>query len=118
MEGELTRIERRYGKNETDYKIHEGFDAGAIIKVKFAIPGKMHIRQFVELLEAVGAYIGLSPYGWKKNSFGHFQVMEVCPRGGYHKKSRRRGPDRPAVRRDLAASAEMHPPTAGRGDGE
>ena len=116
VEGEVTNIERRYGKGEADYKIHEGFDAGAAITVKFAIPGKMHIRQFVELLEAVGDYVGISPYGWKRGSFGHFKVLEVNPRGGSYKKGGRRRTDIPALRRNLAAGAEMHPPsTDGRG---
>jgi hypothetical protein len=113
VEGDVTKIERRYGNGENDVKVHEGFDAGATIIVKFAIPGKMHVRQFVELLEAIGDYIGISPYGWKRGKFGHFKVLEVNPRGGRYKKGGRRSTDRPAVRRNLAAGAEMHPPTTG-----
>jgi len=114
VEGAITKIERRYGKGDDDCKTHEGFDAGATIKVKFAIPGKMHVRQFVELLEAIGDYIGISPYGWKLGSFGHFKVLEVSPRGGSHQKGGRRSTGHPASRGNLAVGAEMHPPTTGR----
>jgi hypothetical protein len=76
VEGEVTKIQRRYGKGDNDYKIHEGFDVGATIKVKFAIPGKMHVRQFLELLEAIGDYVGFSPYRGKLQ-YGFFNVVSA-----------------------------------------
>jgi hypothetical protein len=89
IDGELTRITRRYGRGLDDIKVHEGYDVGAIITVKFAIPGKMHIRQFVELLESVGMYVGISPYRGGKN-YGFFKVLEVRKVGtNNHKKGGR-----------------------------
>lgn len=109
VEGDLSRIGRRYGRGPDDIKVHEGFDVGTTVKVRFAIPGKMHIRQFVELLEAVGEYIGVSPYGWKRGSYGHFKVLEVKKVGASnYQKSRRRDTGDAANDGDSRAGAEVH----------
>lgn len=108
IDGPISKIERRYGKEPSDVKTHEGFDVGAVVTVRFAIPGKMHIRQFIELLEAVGTYIGISPYGWKRASYGHFQILEVKKIGASNnKKSRRSYPSNPAVQGAAGTSPEV-----------
>jgi hypothetical protein len=88
--GPVTRIKRRYGKGPDDVKLHEGFDVGAQVTVRFAIPGSMTVEQFAELLGAVGDYIGVSPYGWKSGRWGHFTVVEVTKSGSSgHPKGRK-----------------------------
>jgi hypothetical protein len=77
VDGDVTRIKRRYGRRPGDFKFHEGFDVGTVVKVRFAVPNDLSVEQFTELLEALGDYIGISPYGWKKGDYGHFKVRDV-----------------------------------------
>lgn len=127
VEGKLTQITRRYGKGPQDYKIHEGFDTGTIITVKFAIPGKMHKQQFVELLEAIGDYTGFSPYRGRKQ-YGFFSVVSISQpayrtqkrarakgnNSGDNSKGGRGGAGNATSRGDSSASTQMHPTAANR----
>lgn len=81
IDGPVKKIKRHYGKGPNDWKWHECFDEGAVITVRFAIPNKMKIGQFTELLEATGDYIGVSPYAWRKG-YGRFRVLEVVKVSG------------------------------------
>jgi len=74
--GKVTRIKRWYGQNK--FKLHEGFDVGAVVSVSFLIPSALTLNEFTEWLEATGAYIGLSAYGWK-DKYGLFKVLSVAP---------------------------------------
>jgi hypothetical protein len=76
VDGPVSHIKRWYGKGTSDFKIHEGFDAGAVVMVRFLLPSGMTLDQFTELLETVGEYFGVSPYGWRE-SYGLFKVLEV-----------------------------------------
>jgi hypothetical protein len=89
VEGRVTQIKRFFGRQMDGCKTHEGFDTGAVVTFRFILPYGMTIGQFTELLEAVGDYIGISPYGWKTGDYGHFKVQEVARRArGSHQKSR------------------------------
>lgn len=115
--GQLSQVERRYGKEPGDVKVHEGFDVGTVVTVRFAIPGKMHIRQFIELLEAVGTYIGISPYGWRRASYGHFQILEVRKVGASNnKKGRRSYSGNTAVQGAAGAGPEVSETSAKGGE--
>jgi len=108
VDGELTRITRRYGRGLEDTTVHEGYDVGAVIAVRFAIPGKMHTRQFVELLEAVGEYVGVSPYRGDKN-YGFFKVLEVKKVGtSNYQKSRRCNTGNAANDGDSSSGTKIH----------
>lgn len=108
IDGELVRITRRYGRGPDDTKVHEGYDVGSTVTARFAVPGKMHIRQFVELLEAVGEYVGISPYRGGKD-YGFFKVLEVKKVGASnYQKGRRRNPGNSANDGDPGAGAAVH----------
>lgn len=82
VDGNLSKIKRWYGQKK--YKLHEGFSVGTVIRVSFLIPNELTQNEFAELVEATGAYIGISPYGWKQK-YGLFKLLEVR-RGGLHDK--------------------------------
>jgi hypothetical protein len=77
VRGPVSHIKRWYGNGEGAFKVHEGFDAGATVTVQFLLPSGMTLDQFTELLETVGLYVGISPYGWKTGTYGQFKVLEV-----------------------------------------
>ena len=77
VEGAVTRIKRYYGGQPAACKLHEGFDIGAVVTFRFILPHGMTLEQFTELLETVGDYICVSPYGWQTGNWGHFKVLEV-----------------------------------------
>jgi len=76
VRGPVSHIKRWYG-DDGAFKIHEGFDAGAVVTVQFLLPSGMTLDQFTELLETAGLYVGVSPYGWKTGTYGQFKVLEV-----------------------------------------
>ena len=85
--GPVTRIERPYTEQHGDgrqrrIKIHEGFAVGAVVECSFLLSSGMTADYFTELLESVGIYFGISPYGWKTGLYGFFKVLEVR-KGGY-----------------------------------
>ena len=73
--GQVSKVKRRYGRRPDDTHAHEGFDEGAVIKIKFALPPGVAIAQFKELLQAVGSYVGFSPY--RQEDYGFFAVVSV-----------------------------------------
>ncbi len=86
--GPVTKIERRYLEQLSDssdkvqrVKLHEGFDVNTVVDCSFLLTSGMTVNHFTELLEVIGLYFGMSPYGWKQD-FGRFQVLEVR-RGGH-----------------------------------
>lgn len=88
VRGTVGRHKRWYngGKKFTE---HECFDIGCVAEASFLIPNEMKLEEFAELLEAAGAYIGVSPYGWRTGRYGHFRLLEVRKGGpGTHKESR------------------------------
>lgn len=119
IEGKLSRVSRRYGKGPNDLKVHEGYDAGAVVTVRFAIPNRMHIRQFTELLDAVGQYVGISPYrGGGKGDYGFFKILEVSKVGAStYSKSRRRSTDNTPFHGDSSSGATVHTTEADPGAG-
>lgn len=76
VRGPISHIKRWYGDSGA-FKIHEGFDAGAVVTAQFLLPSGMTMDQFTELLETVGLYVGVSPYGWQSGDWGQFKVLEV-----------------------------------------
>lgn len=60
----------------TKYNIHEAFLAKDSIRVKAMLPTGMPAKDFEEILRLAGAYIGISPYGWKEG-YGQFIVKSV-----------------------------------------
>lgn len=74
--GEVTKFKRWYNGGKK-FTVHECFDVGCTAEVSFLIPNEMTVSEFVELLEATGLYIGISPYGWRTGLYGHFKVLEV-----------------------------------------
>lgn len=86
VRGPVSHVKRRYGNGANDFKVHEGFAAGAIVETQFLLPSGMTMDQFAELLETVGLYVGISPYGWKTGLYGQFKLLEVI------KRDRRRAP--------------------------
>jgi len=78
VEGAVSRIKRWYGQRK--YKVHEGFDVGAVVRVSFLLPPTLSIDEFTDLLETTGKYIGISAYGWR-DKYGLFKVLEVAPTG-------------------------------------
>jgi len=57
------------------YKLHESFFCGDVIGVKALIPDAIPLDDFKELMDVVGAYYGISPFGWDRG-FGRFKVVE------------------------------------------
>jgi len=78
VDGNLSKIKRWYGSKK--FKVHEGFAVGTVVRASFLIPTALSQNEFTELLEAVGEYIGISPYGWR-DQYGLFKVLEVAPTG-------------------------------------
>jgi len=114
VEGDIVRIKRRYGKRPTDFKWHEGFAVDSVAVVRFAIPNAMTSDQFTELLEALGDYIGISPYGWKKGDYGHFKVLGVrSVAGGTSSKGRDSAASDPGSR-CATPSVDVREKSAGR----
>jgi len=88
VEGRIAPIKRFFGSRMERFKIHEGFDVGTVVTCRFILPYGMTIEQFTELLETVGDYIGISPYGWRLGDLGHFKVLGVTRRArSPHQKS-------------------------------
>lgn len=97
VRGKISQINRRYGKDVSQIKIHEGFDTGTSVEVSFLIPTSMPIAAFADLLEATGVYIGVSPYGWQHGEYGRFKLLEVRKGGPRSdKESRQLAPDHPS----------------------
>jgi hypothetical protein len=78
VSGPVSHIKRWYGNDSSAFKVHEGFDTGTTVTAQFLLPSGMTLDQFRELLETVGCYFGISPYGWKAG-YGIFHVLSVMP---------------------------------------
>lgn len=72
-----TGIYRRF-YNPTSFKEHEAFLSGTTMTARFCLPNTVAIDDFKELLALAGRYVGISPYGYKKN-FGRFDVVSAEP---------------------------------------
>lgn len=57
------------------YTEHEAYNAGTYITVNALIPPEVNKETFIKLLENIGVYWGISPYGWRMQGFGRFKVM-------------------------------------------
>lgn len=93
--GSVTRVERRYAEQRGDIKqqrvrVHEAFDVGAVVECSFMLSSGMTVNHFTELLEAVGTYFGVSPYGWRTGLYGFFKVLEVRKGGCSSRKEGRK----------------------------
>ena len=77
IRGETTIFKRFY--SNTSFKSHEAFDAGSHIFVNAMLPNEILVDDFKELLHIAGTYVGISPYGWKKD-YGRFEVVSVDSR--------------------------------------
>jgi hypothetical protein len=113
VEGTISMIKRWYAPKK--YKLHEGFDVGTVIRASFLIPNELTLGEFAELLEAVGEYIGFSPYGWK-DQYGLFRLLEVRQGGLNHQHPEGGQPsaDHAGVSGHLGAGADVQASTAGR----
>lgn len=67
---------RAEGGASCRFKMHEAFNRGDTIGVKAAVPDELSVEEFRTLLSTVGAYFGMSPFGWRRG-FGRFSVKEV-----------------------------------------
>jgi hypothetical protein len=85
VEGEVKVFSRQFGERPEDYKEHEAFIAGDTLVCRFMLDG-IKLGSFRELLETVGKYQGMSPYGFK-DGFGRFSVMEVRRAGNRNEES-------------------------------
>jgi len=75
VEGALTKIKRRYGSRAHEVHEHEGFDETSLVVVRFALSPGVAVEQFRELLQAVGSYVGFSPY--RQTDCGFFTVVSL-----------------------------------------
>ena len=113
VEGEVSRIKRWYGAKK--YKVHEGFDAGAVIQVSFLLPTELSQAEFSELLVATGEYIGMSPYGHRTGAYGHFKLMGVRKGGiSINPESGQSAADSTSVSGHPRSSADVQTPPAAR----
>jgi len=114
--GTMTKIERQYYEQRGDssvqrIKVHEGFDAGTTVECSFLLPSEITANQFTELLEVVGLYFGISPYGWRQD-FGRFRVLSVdktTRNGRIRAETGRNGPAKDVDRSAAASSGSSRP---------
>ena len=75
-DGDVTVVKRFYGEGGDQFTEHEAFAAGSRATFRFMVPHSLNLEQFERLLTTIGAYRGISPYGWR-DGYGRFTVVEV-----------------------------------------
>lgn len=65
--------------NRRRYALHEAFLRNDIIGVTAVLPPGLTIDAFIELLNIVGLYKGISPFKSAAETYGTFQVVSVLP---------------------------------------
>ena len=78
IRGDLKVYPRYYG-NRGLFNEHEAFLEGAEVEVNFLLPTRMKLATFQRIMEVVGEYAGISPYGWK-DGYGRFTVIDIGQR--------------------------------------
>jgi hypothetical protein len=68
---------RRYLERDR-WILHEAFFPGDIISVNCVVPQSIPLEDFWKLMDLVGRYKGISPFGPRK--FGFFRVVSITPR--------------------------------------
>ena len=60
---------------------HECFPAGMTVEIHFAVPSEITNEEFKQLLDKMGQFRGISPFGLRQ--YGHFAVdhLEPCEGG-------------------------------------
>jgi predicted NAD/FAD-binding protein len=74
--GSLSTFKRFYRRDQ--FTAHEAFDVGSTIDVAFCLPNEISLPQFKKLLEVMGRFVGISPYGFRQD-FGRFEVVAATP---------------------------------------
>jgi len=59
------------------YALHEAFRPNTIIGVNAVLPDGLTIDEFIQLLEIVGTYKGISPFKSDTETYGTFEVVSV-----------------------------------------
>lgn len=67
------------GRGRKRYALHEAFRPGTVIGLTAVLPESLTIFDFIELLNMVGQYRGISHFTSADNVFGTFQVSSVMP---------------------------------------
>lgn len=70
---------RRYLENDR-WISHEAFFPGDVIGINCAVPNSITDDDFWQLMDLVGRYKGISPFGPRE--YGFFKVVSVTPRNG------------------------------------
>ena len=63
--------------SEDRYIKHECFPAGMTVEIRFAVPSEIPNEEFKQLLNKMGQFRGITPFGPKE--YGHFVVEELGP---------------------------------------
>jgi hypothetical protein len=74
---------------KTNFVRHECFAEGTVIGVNCVVPDDISDNDLWQLMETIGKYKGISPYG--HNEYGHFTVISVATK---NKGGARGGPQR------------------------
>lgn len=74
VDGPLGTFRRHYSKD--GFKDHEAYPPNAQVTVRFCLPVSLSVADFAALLNFVGDYVGISPYG-HRDGFGRFKVESV-----------------------------------------
>lgn len=77
----IRRKPRTYRRFYRDHEFteHEAYMPGDVINVSALLPAAITHTDFLDLLRVVGAYCGISPYGWGRKGYGRFEVVEPAP---------------------------------------
>ena len=59
------------------YVRHECFAPGEVIGVNCVVPSSIPNDDFWRIMENVGKFRGISPFGKREDGFGHFKVVSV-----------------------------------------
>jgi len=65
---------RRY-YTQDEYTIHEAYLPGECISLCVLLPDNVSEDLLLRLLDNVGRFWGMSPYGWKRHGFGRFEIL-------------------------------------------
>jgi len=94
IDGPLSIYERIWANTKAPKPIdrhgvtrHEAFSANAVVVCRALVPNGLSKTIFRRLLETVGSFIGISPYG-HQHGFGRFVIEDI-------KYGSRAGPDNP-----------------------
>jgi len=65
---------RKYSGNK--YRNHEAIMTGTKVKFDFALKNKVTLEDLQKMMEHIGTFVGVSPYGYNLG-YGKFRVLDV-----------------------------------------